>query len=173
MLNFYQINRNGEIWTCDHLVIKALILCQRTNSTQKLKLLGEVLRYDLYYSLTVKSCGVQIYNKRNKSAGLGVQSSTKKITWTRSTPCSILIKQNTTINLYVIIIIIATINGNTTTSSTHHHASLWTFALLNCVSAQASKLLWCVSTNGKGSKASMVVCGGGGGVAICCCCCYI
>ena len=120
----------------------------------------------------VRSCGVQIYNKRNKSAGLGVQSSTKKITWTRSTPCSILIKQNTTINLYVIIIITTT-NGNTTTSSTHHHANLWTFALLNCVSAQASKLLWCVSTIGKGSKASMVVRGGGGGVAICCCCCYI
>jgi len=80
----------------------------------------------------VRSCGVQIYNKRNKSAGLGVQSSTKKITWTRSTPCSILIKQNTTINLYVIIITTTT-NGNTTTSSTHHHASLWTFSLLNCV----------------------------------------
>jgi hypothetical protein len=30
----------------------ALIPCQRTISTQKLKLLGEVLRYDLYYSLT-------------------------------------------------------------------------------------------------------------------------
>jgi hypothetical protein len=26
--------------------------CQRTISTQKLKLLGEVSRYDLYYSLT-------------------------------------------------------------------------------------------------------------------------
>jgi hypothetical protein len=30
----------------------ALIPCQRTISTQKLKLLGEVLRYDLYYFLT-------------------------------------------------------------------------------------------------------------------------
>jgi len=33
MLNFYQINGDGEIWTRDHLVIKALIPCQRTNST--------------------------------------------------------------------------------------------------------------------------------------------
>jgi hypothetical protein len=51
MLNFYQINRNGEI-THNYLVIKALILCQRTSSTQKLKLLGEISRYDLYYSLS-------------------------------------------------------------------------------------------------------------------------
>jgi hypothetical protein len=35
MLNFfYQINRDGEIRTRDHLIIKALILCQRTISTQ-------------------------------------------------------------------------------------------------------------------------------------------
>jgi len=52
VLNFYQINGDGEIRTRDRLVIKALIPCQRTISTQKLKLLGEVLRYDLYYSLT-------------------------------------------------------------------------------------------------------------------------
>jgi len=52
MLNFYHINEDGEIRTCDRLVIKVLIPCQRTNSTQKLKLLGEVPRYDLYYSLT-------------------------------------------------------------------------------------------------------------------------
>jgi hypothetical protein len=39
---FYQINRDGEIRTRDRLVIKVLIPCQRTNSTQKLKLLGEV-----------------------------------------------------------------------------------------------------------------------------------
>ena len=42
VLNFYQINGNGEIQTRDNLVIKALIPCQRVNSTQKLKLLGEV-----------------------------------------------------------------------------------------------------------------------------------
>ena len=53
VLNFYQINRDGEIRTRDRLVIKALIPCQRTISTQKLKLLGEVLGYDLYYSLTI------------------------------------------------------------------------------------------------------------------------
>ena len=52
MLNFYQINRDCEIRTRDRLVIKALIPCQRTISTQKLKLLGEVSRNDLYYSLT-------------------------------------------------------------------------------------------------------------------------
>jgi hypothetical protein len=53
VLNFYQINRDGEIRTRDRLVIKALIPCQRTISTQKLKLLGEVPGYDLYYSLTL------------------------------------------------------------------------------------------------------------------------
>jgi hypothetical protein len=52
VLNFYQINGDGKIRTRDRLVIKALIPCQRTISTQKFKLLGEVLRYDLYYSLT-------------------------------------------------------------------------------------------------------------------------
>jgi hypothetical protein len=52
VLNFYQINRDCEIRTRNCLVIKALIPCQRTNSTQKLKLLGEVTRYDLYYFLT-------------------------------------------------------------------------------------------------------------------------
>ena len=52
MLNFYQINKDGEIRTRDHLVIKALIPYQRTISTKKLKLLGEVSWYDLYYSLT-------------------------------------------------------------------------------------------------------------------------
>ena len=52
MLNFYQINGDGEIRTRDRLVIKALIPYQITNSTQKLKLLGEVPGYDLYYSLT-------------------------------------------------------------------------------------------------------------------------
>jgi hypothetical protein len=31
MLNFYQINKNDEIRTRDHVVIKALIPCQRTN----------------------------------------------------------------------------------------------------------------------------------------------
>ena len=46
VLNFYQINGDGEIWTRDHLVIKALIPCQRTISTQLVKLLGEVPRYD-------------------------------------------------------------------------------------------------------------------------------
>jgi len=34
MLNFYQINRDGEIRTRDHLVIKALIPCQIIISTQ-------------------------------------------------------------------------------------------------------------------------------------------
>jgi hypothetical protein len=53
VLNFYQINRDGKIWTRDRLVIKALIPCQKTiSSIQKLKLLGEVPGYDLYYSLT-------------------------------------------------------------------------------------------------------------------------
>jgi hypothetical protein len=47
VLNFYQINENGEIRTRDRLVIKALIPCQRINSTQKLKLLGEV-QYIIY-----------------------------------------------------------------------------------------------------------------------------
>jgi len=34
MLDFYQINEDGEIQTRDRLVIKTLILCQRTISTQ-------------------------------------------------------------------------------------------------------------------------------------------
>jgi hypothetical protein len=55
VLNFYQINENDEIWTRDFLVIKALIPCQRTISTQKFKLLGEAPRYDLYYSLTTNT----------------------------------------------------------------------------------------------------------------------
>jgi len=52
VLNFYQINKDGEIQTRDRLVIKALIPCQIINSTQKFKLLGEASRYDLYYFLT-------------------------------------------------------------------------------------------------------------------------
>jgi hypothetical protein len=52
VLNFYQINRNGKIRTRNRLVIKVLIPCQRINSTQKLKLLDEISRYNLYYSLT-------------------------------------------------------------------------------------------------------------------------
>ena len=51
MLNFYQINKDGNIQIRDRLVIKALIPCQRTISTQKFKLLGDVLGYNLYYSL--------------------------------------------------------------------------------------------------------------------------
>ena len=58
MLNFYQINEDGEIQTHDPLVIKALISCQRTNSIQNVKLLGNVPRYDLYYSLIV---GCEVY----------------------------------------------------------------------------------------------------------------
>ena len=34
VLNFYQINKDGEIQTCDYLVIKVLISCQKTISTQ-------------------------------------------------------------------------------------------------------------------------------------------
>ena len=60
VLNFYQINKDREIQTHDRLVIKVLISCQRTNSTQKLKLLGDVPRYDLYYSLIV-GCGVCVF----------------------------------------------------------------------------------------------------------------
>jgi hypothetical protein len=50
---FYQINRDDKIQTRDRLVIKALIPCQKTISTQKLKLLGEDPEYDLYYFLTL------------------------------------------------------------------------------------------------------------------------
>jgi hypothetical protein len=53
VLNFYQINGDDEIRTRDRLVIKALISYQRTISTQKFKLLGKVLEYNLYYSLTL------------------------------------------------------------------------------------------------------------------------
>ena len=54
MLNFfYQINGDGEIQTRDRLVIKALIPRERTNSVQKLKLLGKVPKYYLNYSLTL------------------------------------------------------------------------------------------------------------------------
>jgi hypothetical protein len=34
VINFYQINENGEIQTRDRLVIKALIPCQKIISTQ-------------------------------------------------------------------------------------------------------------------------------------------
>jgi hypothetical protein len=61
LIFFYQINRDGEIRTRNRLVIKALISCQRTNSTQKLKLLGEVLGYDLYYSLTLQRNLLQMF----------------------------------------------------------------------------------------------------------------
>jgi len=44
------------------LVIKALILCQRTISTQKLKLLGKVIGYNLYYSLTDNGYSDWIFN---------------------------------------------------------------------------------------------------------------
>jgi hypothetical protein len=57
VFNFYQINGDGESRTRDRLVIKALIPCQRTISTQKFKLLGEVPGYDLYYSLTAYAVG--------------------------------------------------------------------------------------------------------------------
>jgi len=52
VFNFYQINEVDEIQTHDRLVIKTLISCQRTNSTQKLKLLGEVPGNDLLFSNT-------------------------------------------------------------------------------------------------------------------------
>jgi len=51
MLNFYQINEDSKIRSRDHFVMKALISYQKTNSTKKLKLLYEILRYNLYYSL--------------------------------------------------------------------------------------------------------------------------
>ena len=56
VLNFYQINRDGEIRTRDCLTINALIPCQRTIPTPWLKLLGEVLRYNLYYFLIRLKC---------------------------------------------------------------------------------------------------------------------
>jgi len=34
VLDFYQINEDGEIQTRDRLILKALIPCQRTISTQ-------------------------------------------------------------------------------------------------------------------------------------------
>jgi hypothetical protein len=49
VLNFYQINWDSEIRTRD--ITKALISYQITNSTQKLKLLCEVPKYNLYYFL--------------------------------------------------------------------------------------------------------------------------
>jgi len=39
------------IRTCDSFIIKIVILYQRTNLTQKLKLLDKILRYNLYYFL--------------------------------------------------------------------------------------------------------------------------
>jgi hypothetical protein len=52
VLNFYQINEDSEIRTCDCLVIKTLILYQKTISIQKLKLLNKISGYVLYYSST-------------------------------------------------------------------------------------------------------------------------
>jgi len=57
-LFFYQINKDGEIRTRDHLIIKTLIPCQKISSTQQLKLLNEVSGHDLYYFL------VKIKNKK-------------------------------------------------------------------------------------------------------------
>jgi hypothetical protein len=51
VLNFYQINRDGEIQTRDRLVIKTLIPCQKNISTQKLKLLDEISGYDAHFTL--------------------------------------------------------------------------------------------------------------------------
>jgi len=41
MVNFYQINRDSEIQTRDRLVIKILILYQKTNLIQKFKFLDD------------------------------------------------------------------------------------------------------------------------------------
>ena len=49
MFNFYQINKNGKIWTRNRFVIKTLIPYQVTNSTQKFRLLDEISKYNLYY----------------------------------------------------------------------------------------------------------------------------
>ena len=46
------------------------IKCQRTISTQKLKLLGEALRYDLYYSLT---SSYDIYQHKTKKNQILIQ----------------------------------------------------------------------------------------------------
>ena len=48
---FYQINKNSKIRTCNYLVIKILILYQKTNSTKNIKLLIKISKYNLYYSL--------------------------------------------------------------------------------------------------------------------------
>ena len=69
VLNFYQINKDSEIQIFDHLVIKALIPCQRTILTPKLKLLGEVPRYDLYYFLTISNTYTNLQIDINKILG--------------------------------------------------------------------------------------------------------
>ena len=69
VLNFYQINKDSEIQIRDHLVIKALIPYQITISTQKFKLLGEVPRYDLYYSLTIPNMYTNLQIDINKILG--------------------------------------------------------------------------------------------------------
>jgi hypothetical protein len=52
MFNFYQINKNSNIQTSDHLVIKILISCKKKkNSIQYLKLLNKTLRYIYIYML--------------------------------------------------------------------------------------------------------------------------
>jgi len=77
MLNFYEINEDDEIRTRDRLVIKTLIPCQITILTQKLKLLGEVLRYNLYYYLTTLGATIRgcvkwkAKNKKNIILGFG------------------------------------------------------------------------------------------------------
>lgn len=70
VFNFYQINKN-DIQIHDRLVIKALIPCQIINSTQNLKLLGEVPRYNLYYSLIVSTSTTtqtNVYHHQTTSA---------------------------------------------------------------------------------------------------------
>ena len=52
IFNFYQINKDYEIQIYNRLIIKSLISCQRINSIKNIKMLGEVLIYNLYYSLT-------------------------------------------------------------------------------------------------------------------------
>jgi len=74
MLNFfYQINEDDEIRTRDHLVIKALIPCQRTISIQKLKLLSKIPENNLYYSLTLQSLIFQTSPIQDKHMTIGMQ----------------------------------------------------------------------------------------------------
>jgi len=49
VFNFYQINKNNEIRTCDHFVIKTDTILKKLIQLKKIKKLNKIIKYNLYY----------------------------------------------------------------------------------------------------------------------------